>query len=207
MTYTEARNVLNHRVNWRDTTNTLTVENTTTQSGRYFQDEHSAITLDNIRACQPNSSITEASFNQYLTQLRHGAILQVLADVYGSESEITEKELDYNVGVFDNAISLRMMVIVAELIITSTRSNRIERLTKEFVQQLHFDVNGNYGQNLNPNFPRVEGFGKKYQDSIKFLKQTLGKQVKFKSITSGAHGNYKGYLTANELYKKKPYRS
>ncbi|MEO0572583.1 MAG: hypothetical protein AAF039_12830 [Bacteroidota bacterium] len=202
MTYTEAKDILDQRVNWRNSgAFILSSENTTTESGRYFQDEHSAITLDNIKACQPNTVISDGEFDTYLTQLRHAVILQVLADVYGSESEVTENELNCNVGVFDNAISLRMMVVVAELIITSTRSNMTERLTKGFIQQLHFDLNGNYGQNLNPNFPRAEGFGKKYQDSIGSIKRKLSKHVKFKSITAGAYGNYKGYLSVNEFYK------
>lgn len=203
MTYTEARDILDKRINWRDTGGYLTAGNSTTDSGRYFQDEHSAVTLDNIRACQPEVGISDADFNTYLTQLRQAAILQVLADVYGSESEITQNELDLNVGVFDNAISLRMVVVVAELIITSNRSNRTQLMSKEFIQQLHFDVNGNYGQNLNPNFPRVEGFGKKYQDAIKEVRKALNKHLKIKSITAGAYNNYLG-IYPDERYKTKP---
>lgn len=185
MTYTEAKDILDTRVNWRDNFSGLTVANTTTDSGRYFQDEHSAVTLDNIKACQPESDIGTFGLNEYLTQLRHACILQVLSDVYGSESSITQSELDCNVGVFDNAISLRMVVVVAELIITSKRSNRTERLTKEFITQLHFDINGNYGKSMNANFPRAEGFGKKYQDAIKQVKRFLKKQNKITSITTG----------------------
>ncbi len=185
MTFTEARDILNQRVNWRDTENNLDAANSTSESGRYFQDEHSAVTLGNIRACQPTVDITDLEFNTLLTQMRHSAILRVLADVYGAENTITQNELDCNVGVFDTAISMRMTIIVAEMIITSVRSNRIERLSKEFIQQLHFDMNGNYGQNLNPNFPRVEGFGKRYQDEIKNLKRFLNKQARFKTITTG----------------------
>ncbi len=185
MTFTEARDILDQRVNWRDNLNILSVDNTTSESGRYFQDEHSAITLENIKACQPEVNISNSDFNNLLVQLRSSAILRVLADVYGAENTITQNELDCNVGVFDTAISLRMTIIVAEMIITSVRSNRIERISKDFIQQLHFDVNGNYGQNLNPNFPRVEGFGKRYQDEIKNLKRFLNKQSRFKTITTG----------------------
>lgn len=186
MTFTEAKNILDQRINWRQESGfVLDSANSTTESGRYFQDEHSAITLSNIKSCQPEVNISSSEFNSLLTRLRGSAILRVLADVYGAENRITQDELDCNVGVFDNAISLRMTIIVAEIIITSTRSNRIERLNKEFIQQLHFDMNGNYGQDMNPNYPRVEGFGKRYQDEIKHLKRFLNKQSRIKTITTG----------------------
>lgn len=185
MTYIEARDILDKRINWRDTSGDLTAANTASDSGRFFQDEHSAISLDNIKACQPDPDIDVSGFNAYLTQLRHASILQVLSDVYGTESSITQSELDCNVGVFDNAISLRMVVVVAEIVITSTRSNRSEEVTKEFIQQLHFDVNGNSGASASPNFPRAEGFSKKYQDAITYVRRYLKKQKRITTITTG----------------------
>ena len=41
---------------------------------------------------------------------------------------------------FDNAISLRMVIVVSELMLSSTRSNDTERFTKDFVGKLHYDI-------------------------------------------------------------------
>ena len=178
MTYTEAKDILDQRINWRNTNNTLTAANTTTDSGRVFQDEHSAVTLDNIKACQPEVGINDADFNTYLTQLRHAAIYQVLADVYGSENKIVQDELDCNVDVFDNAISLKMVLKVAELIITSTRSNYTESLTKDFVNQLMVDVNGHVDA-------KSGGFKNLYKTEVRTVKRFLKKPKRIASITTG----------------------
>lgn len=183
MIYTEAREILDTRINWRDSGGYLTAANSTTDSGRYFQDEHSAVTLDNIRACQPEVGINDTDFNTYLTQLRHAAILQVLADVFGSESEITESELDLNVGVFDNAISLRMVVNVMELIINSIRSNGTEIPLKGNINKLVFDLNGHTDT-------KWIGYRNRYKSHINELKKALNKPTKLKSITAGAFNNY-----------------
>lgn len=183
MTYTEARDILDKRINWRDTGSYLTADNSTTDSGRYFQDEHSAVTLDNIRACQPEVGISDADFNTYLTQLRQAAILQVLADVFGSESEITDGEIELRVGLYDNAISLRVAVNVLELVINSIRSNSTEIPLKENVHKLMVDLNGHVDS-------KWIGLRNRYQSHIRELKTALNKQTKLKSITAGAFNNY-----------------
>lgn len=181
MTYTEARDILDKRVNWRDTGGYLTAANSTTDSGRYFQDEHSAVGLDNIRACQPEVNISDADFNTYLTQLRHATILQVLADVFVSESDIRQDELDFNIGSFDNAISLRMAVNVMELIINTKRSNATEIPLKQ--NMVFADLNGHVDA-------KSVGYRDRYRFHIKELKKALGKQTKLKSVTAGAYNNY-----------------
>lgn len=191
MTYTEARDILDTRINWRDTGGYLTAENSTTVSGRYFQDEHSAVTLENIRACQPKVDIQDGDFNTYLTQLRQSVILQVLSDVFGSESEITDKELNCNVGVFDNAISTLMVVKVMQLITTTTRSNRIETITSEFVSKLMVELNGHVDA-------KALGYRGRYRFQVKELKKALNKQTKLKTVTAGAFSNYKGAVVYPE---------
>ncbi|EAR14678.1 hypothetical protein [Robiginitalea biformata] len=182
MTFAEAKDILDQRVNWRDN-GTLTVANKTTESGRYFQDEHSAVTLENILACQPDSDMNDADFNTYLTELRGAAILQVLADVFGAENNVTDREINCNVGIFDNAISLRMVIRVSELIITSTRSNRIEKLTKAFVEQLFVDVNA-----------KQAGVKATYWKEVERVQKLLFKQERIPTVTAGAYGNYLGHV-------------
>lgn len=198
MTFTEVRDILDNRVNWKDSGGYLSSDNTTTDSGRYFQDEHSAVTLDNIRDCQPEIGISDADFNTYLSDLRKSVVLQVIADVYGAESKIKESEITDNVGVFDNAISLGMVVKVMQLIITSTRSNRTESISKEFVNKLAVELNGHVDA-------KWIGFRNRYNFHIKELKKTMNSQSRINTITIGNRANYE--LRENKSYwDRHPYR-
>ena len=74
MTLSEAKTALETRVGWKED---LTIEgfevstaNQTTVSGDFFQDQHTAISLLNIKECQNILKITDAQFNKYLTDLR-----------------------------------------------------------------------------------------------------------------------------------------
>lgn len=176
MTRTAAKDILIDRIDFR-------VTGATPVSGRYFEGEHSIVTLDNIRECQPKESITDGEYTTYLTQLKTDTIYQLLADVYVSD-EISDDVLDFAPALFDNCISLLMTVRIIELIITSERSNRTERISKGAAQQIHFDLNGNYGSNSNPNFPRALGIAHKYQTELKKLKNATGNQKMFVSITT-----------------------
>lgn len=143
MTRSEAKDILLTRIGW-DNDNTVTgfvlsTANATTDSGLFFQNEHSAITLENIRDCQPVKNISEDDFNEYLEKLRLQCVTQVLNDAF--EKDYIDDDLFslYPSG-FDTLISLRMVIIVSELLITTTRSNKVERLTSALVGTLNYDV-------------------------------------------------------------------
>jgi len=70
MTISEAKDILVDRIGWRDDETVLgfalSANNSTTVSGKFFQSEHSCVTLANIRDCQPIVNISESKFNSYL---------------------------------------------------------------------------------------------------------------------------------------------
>ena len=176
MTRTEAKDILINRIDFR-------VAGSTPVSGRFFEGEHSIVTLENVRECQPKQSITDEEFTAYLTQLKTDAIYQLLADVYVSD-EVPDSILEFYPALFDNCISLLMTIRLVEMFITSSQSNRTERITKAAAQQIHFDLNGNYGKDSNPNFPRAIGIATKYQNELKKLKKATGTQKMLVSITT-----------------------
>lgn len=143
MTISEAKDILVDRLGWRDdktvTGFVLSAPNLITNSGRYFQAEHSSVTLENIKDCQPIVDISDTDFNSHLVNLTEQVSFQVLSDVF--EKDFVDDNL-FNLYAtsFDNLLSLRMVIVVAEAIMTSTRSNRIERLGDGFVGKLNYDI-------------------------------------------------------------------
>lgn len=143
MTVSEAKDILVLRLGWRDDKTVegfiVSANNLTTNSGRYYQSEHSAITLANIRDCQPITNISVDDFNSYLEDLKEQVAYQVLSAVF-EKDVIDDKLFTLYPSGFDNALSLRMVIVVTELILTSVRSNSIERFTKDFVGKIHYDI-------------------------------------------------------------------
>ncbi len=143
MTLTEAKDILVNRLGFRDdetvTGFVLSASNLQSDSGRFFQSEHSAVTLQNIRDCQPKAQITTEKFNAYLGQLKEQAVIQVLSEVF-ERDQMDGSLLTKYPRAFDNAISLRMVIIISEIILTSSRSNKIARFTDAFVGKLNYDI-------------------------------------------------------------------
>lgn len=143
MTKTEAKDILVNRLGWRDDKTvsgfTLSAQNLTTDSGRYYQSEHSSVTLQNIRDTQPILSISESDFNDYLYQLKEQVAYQVLSDVFEKDT-INDHLFTLYPSGFDNVLSLRMVIVVSEVIMSSVRSNNIDRFTKDFIGKLHYDI-------------------------------------------------------------------
>lgn len=143
MTIKEALAILVNRIGFEDdktvTGFTPSAPVLLTDSGRYFQQEHSAVTLQNIRDCQPVPKISTAEFNLYLQRLKIQACQKVLNDAF-ERDYLNDKLFELYPTGFDSAVSLQMVIIVSELIITSTRSNRVERLNDDFVGKLNYDI-------------------------------------------------------------------
>lgn len=179
MTHVELRTLLMNRVGWKQPTGStynLDSDNTETESGRYYQDEHAFVTLDNIFSTMEKVNADESEFNAYLKELRERAIILVISDVF-KVTVIDENILTGRENIFDDCISKRMAIIVGETILTSTRSNRVERLTKDFMQQLFFELNGNAdsaSSRANPNFPTYIGLKSRYGACILGIKNLLG---------------------------------
>lgn len=192
MTRSEAKDILITRIGWRDdktvTGLTLSATNLQTDSGLYFQSEHSAVTLANIRDCQPIASISEDDFNSYLENLTETCVLQVLNDAFEKDYIDDDLFTVYPSG-FDSAISLRMVILVAELIMTSTRSNSGERFNSAFVGKLNYDV---FREALNKfairgaNYNYTLGVATRYRFEIHSVQRRFGQtRNMLKTITKG----------------------
>jgi hypothetical protein len=202
-THTEIKDILLTRVGWRQELNspiTVDATNLTTDSGRCFQDEHSAVTIENIRDCQPVVDIGEDDLNAYLTQLREQSVYQVLSDVF-NKKDIIEDEINANIRMFDQAILLRMVILVSEIIITSSRSNKTQRFSDAFIDKLHFDVIGSSNVRFavtNRNYKYSMGITSRYGVEIFEVKRFFGQQKMLKSVTRGEAININVHPT-NEL--------
>ena len=202
-THTEIKDILLTRIGWRqeiDSPITVSATNLVTDSGRFFQDEHSAVTLENIRDCQRVVDISDKNLNLYLTQLREMAVFQVLSDVF-NKKDIIEDEINANIRMFDQAILLRMVIIVSEIIITSSRSNKTQRFSNAFIDKLHFDIIGSSNVRFavtNRNYKYSMGVTSRYGVEIFEVKRFFGQQKMLKSITRGEAININVY-PGNEL--------
>lgn len=187
MTVVELRDALLGRVGWKQPTGfqfTLSAEVTATASGLYFQDGYPMVELNRLVALQRDVDIDQGGFNAYLTDLKRQTVTLVVSDVL-EQSFIHEDVLTDRPNVFDDAIMKRMAIIVGEIILTSNRSNSTERLSKEQIQQLFFEINGNSegSSNPNPNFPTYVGLKSRYGRAISRVKDYLDQEKSLDSFT------------------------
>ena len=192
MTKSEAKDILVNRIGWRDDKTVegfvLSTENITSESGRVFQSEHSAITLKNIKDSQPIKNISDADFNSYLEDIREQVVIQVLSDALERDF-IDEKIFEYYPSSFDEAISLRMVIIVSELILTTTRFNVIARLGEDFVGKLNYDIYRDAPNKFairQANYKHSMGISTRYAFALNSLQRRFGDQRnRLKTITAG----------------------
>lgn len=192
MTILETKEILITRLGWRDDKTVkdiiLSAANTTSDSTRYYQSEHSAVTLQNIRDCQPIPNISNQEFNEYLENLVDQCASQVLGDVF-EKDYVNDNLLKLYPTAFDNCLSLRMVIMVAELIMTSTRINSIKRLGDEFVAKLNYDI---YREAPNKfairgtNYRHTMGISMRYGVELRTAQTRFGTQKnRLKTITRG----------------------
>lgn len=143
MTLLETHTALVERIKWRDdktvTGFVLSAANLAVGMDKVFQTGHSAITLENIRDCQPILDISESDFNNYLKNLRSDCVMQVLGDVF-EKDYVPDNIFTIHPTAFDDAIIMRMVINVSEMIMTASRTNRIKRIGNDFVGKLNYDV-------------------------------------------------------------------
>lgn len=172
MDHVELRDILVDRVGFKQLTDgsfTLDATTITTDSGRYFEDEHPIVTVRNILATTQEIATDDAGANTLLQSLVKRACIQVVGDVF-EVSDIPDDILTNRENIFDDCISKRMAINVGELVINSTRSNLTETITKEIQQKIFFEINGNEG---NKNFPTYVGLKSRYGACIEKLKDSL----------------------------------
>lgn len=191
-TISEAKDILIDRLGWKDdkTVDGFVVNptNLTTDSGRFYQDEHSAVTLNNIRESQPIIGIGVDDFNDYLTDMKRQVCYQVLSDVF-EKNKINDSLFDLYPSGFDNLLSLRMVIVVSELILTSTRYNVTERYSKDFVGKLNYDIYREAPNKFairNVNYSHTMGIATRYDFELNSVRRRFGAQRnQLKTITKG----------------------
>jgi len=192
MTISEVKDILITRVGWKNDNTvsglTLSSSNLQTDSGKYFQNEHSAITLQNIRDCQPIINISESDFNDYLSDLKEQVVIQVLNDTF-EKDYVNDNLLTAYPTAFDTVISLRMVVVVGELIMTNGRNNRTQRFTENFVGKLNYDIYRDAPNKFairGANYKYTMGVATRYGFEIASVQRRFGQQRNIiKTITKG----------------------
>jgi len=94
---------LKQRLGWRQQLNAGPVPDLTNSkslSGRYFQDFHALVTLQNIKATM-EETVSNTDFNTYLSQLQDSAIMRCLSEVFRANNIIEQKLLYTRFGLMD----------------------------------------------------------------------------------------------------------
>jgi hypothetical protein len=80
---------------------TLTPDVTTTLGGRYFQDFHSLVTVENIKSTMEQAAASDADLITYLTNLRQAAIMRALNGVFTGPQIVEQVKLYDRYGLND----------------------------------------------------------------------------------------------------------
>lgn len=174
MTIIETYELLKNRIGVRqspDGSFVIDADNLQSDSGRYYQDEHTAITLKNLHATIDVVDADDATFNRVLADFRKQAVIHTVSNVFDGTSI---RDLTGYVAAFDSAISLRFAIIALETMINSTRSNLTERILKNS-NKWFYDLNGGAG---NENFPKLIGIKDRYAEEIRRLRDRFNSSSK-----------------------------
>jgi len=92
---------LYQRLGWRvptkvGYTDLVDAANKVSNSGLYFQSYHPFVTIENIKSCQPDASITTLNFNAYLLNLQKDVILKVINAVFKGRDDVLEEGILYD---------------------------------------------------------------------------------------------------------------
>jgi hypothetical protein len=83
---TKVLTALHSRIGWRQPATTgapsLSSANTTTKSGRYFQDFHSLVTVDNVKKTMEEPNASDTNLNAHLTNLTNAAVMRCVNAVF-----------------------------------------------------------------------------------------------------------------------------
>lgn len=137
--------ILKDRVGWInpiDSTFPFVFEprNKNSTSGRDFQFYHGYVTGKNIVAILPNRNTTEIEFNQYIYDLRVQSAMDALYLVIDKDVNYDplfdhDTYVNGRIGLFDEVIGLVHALKILSLLKNSIRSNRIERVNAEGLDQ------------------------------------------------------------------------
>ena len=116
-------------------------------SGRELPSFHQLATLRNIYATVEESLVNEPDFNDHLFQMRKDAVAKVLTSIFKLHKDYIPTA-DYSAllldrpELFDDAIGYSLAVSAIELMMSTNRSNIVERNAKLAVDKLRMELEG-----------------------------------------------------------------
>lgn len=186
-TRAEIRDLLLTRVGWfNEPSFPISISDANQETaGRYFQDEHEIVDLENIVNIIKTVDPDEEQFNIELDRLRKRVVMHVVDETF-ADMNIPDLDLTDCENLFDAAISQRMAMKVGELILTTKRKNFVQRNGKDFVKYVYVELNGN------SNFPDKIGISSKYNKELTRLRDLFNTDDMLDTIT--VHNNDDAYL-------------
>lgn len=166
MTKIELRDLIVPRVGWKAPVTqgyVPSAEAQTSDSDRYFQDEHEFVKIDLVQNLFEIPSSNNSQKDAKLMQLKNAVALHVVDECFPN-SVLPEIDFTETPDLFDAAYAKRMALKIAEMLFASERSNRAERIAKESIQQFFFDINGD------PNYPNKLSISKLYDMELQNIK-------------------------------------
>lgn len=126
----------------------LNDESKTRKSGITLNSFHGLVSLEAVHDCMSMECPTRDEFNAFLKELLQNTILEILNDIYITDDR--SKNIDYSAaislatdsGMFDNCIGYCHAAKVLQLLASSIRSNRNERLSKDVYAEYVIELKG-----------------------------------------------------------------
>lgn len=116
-------------------------------SKRRFSSFHALATIENIFSGIENQNPTKDEFNLIISNYRKDAVLEVLPLIMDKNQDYISS-VDYdaiiteNIVLFDDAIGYKVAMMVLEMLISTNRSNIVERNAKLAVSNLKLEIEG-----------------------------------------------------------------
>ena len=114
----------------------------------------------------------------------------MVVDEAFSGQNVNNLDLETSIETLDAAISKRMAMKIGELLTATTRSNRVERISKEALQMFFFDINGD------PNFPNKLSIAESYAKELDYLKDMFNTE---KMLDVNTLGNNRDFLRGENV--------
>jgi len=129
------------RVGWKQPTLSgspvVTVANLVSTSGLYFQGGSGLVTLENIKSCQEDPTISDADFNTYLADLVKDSFADLLSAVgFNSMDLIANRLLFGNANTWDKPINNDVSFVGYEFEI---KHDNISAIINQVVTEFDFD--------------------------------------------------------------------
>lgn len=151
--YSESSKILiSKRVGWSVPTDSLfsveiSEDNQTATSGRYVNSFHQLATVENLFFTINENKTGEEEFNRALDSMRKQGAIEVLNKVLDQHEDYDfdkdyDSEIEKYQSLFDEPLGYLLAIKSIELLVSSNRSNAIERNSKFSFQMLKMELEG-----------------------------------------------------------------